>query len=589
MKKTTVCYLLTIVVTLSALIADGQCSLQISSPDTCHLAPLTAYLTSASKAVEYAWKSGDNVVQISTRWNPTGVKVDSQHYVAGTNYSPYGLAFDTAHYLYVADEYGQVVQRYAPGSGTGVTVAGGNGFGEAADQLGSPTGIAIDKEGNIYIAELSNYRVSKWAPGAAEGVIVAGGNGYGDAANQLKSPVDVAVDDAGNIYVADFEGSRVSKWAPGATSGVIVAGGTGGGSNANQLNYPLGIFLDSARNLYIADSYNNRIQKWAPGAAEGVTVAGGSGAGFGVDQLNNPQGLTVTKAGIMYIIDYGNHRILRWQEGRKFGKTVAGGYGFNNDQFSSPGDIVMDDSDKQALYISDTRNGNGSVSKFTLTNVVSNTFNPPFAGLYTALVKTKDGCTAASADTLLINNAPFPQYITGPRNYHAGDLLTYTADSSSGLNNYYMWAVPSDAVIVSGQGTPVLQVKFGSSSTGYITVQASNTCGARTVSKQVFIINRATIITANLTAKMENEIVNPATLAPNPAKGFSMLTFSAAQTGIFTIQLTDAAGRKLKEWKGHTAEGLNKQPVDVRNLRTGIYFINLQVAVKKYVIRLYVQ
>ena len=73
---------------------------------------------------------------------------------------------------------------------------------------------------------------------------MAGGNGYGDALNQLKDPYSVVVDGSGNIYVSDRENHRVMKWEPNAVSGTVVAGGNGSGSNLNQLNYPAEITLD---------------------------------------------------------------------------------------------------------------------------------------------------------------------------------------------------------------------------------------------------------------------------------------------------------------------------------------------------------
>lgn len=52
-----------------------------------------------------------------------------------------------------------------------------------------------------------------WAPGASAGITVAGGNGIGSAANQLNSPNDIFVDAVGNIYVADAENHRIQKFS----------------------------------------------------------------------------------------------------------------------------------------------------------------------------------------------------------------------------------------------------------------------------------------------------------------------------------------------------------------------------------------
>jgi hypothetical protein len=126
------------------------------------------------------------------------------------------------------------------------------------------------------------------------GMTVAGGNGQGSAANQLSDPDGVFVDGAGNIYVSDFENNRVQKWAPGATAGVTVAGGNGQGSAANQLNAPAGVFVDGSGNVYVADALNERVQEWAPGATSGVTVAAGGQlglvSGVWVDGAGNVRG-----------------------------------------------------------------------------------------------------------------------------------------------------------------------------------------------------------------------------------------------------------------------------------------------------------
>jgi DNA-binding beta-propeller fold protein YncE len=180
----------------------------------------------------------------------------------------------------------------------GVTVAGGNGAGSAANQLNepgngnSPAGVSVDSSGDVYVVDNGNNRVQEWAPGATAGVTVAGGNGAGSAANQLSFPGGIFVDSSGNLYVADTgyaifppQNNRVQEWTPGATSGVTVAGGNGAGSAADQLSYPTDVFVDGAGNIYVEDSGNNRVQKFAPPAppttsvllpSKGATLSGGT-------------------------------------------------------------------------------------------------------------------------------------------------------------------------------------------------------------------------------------------------------------------------------------------------------------------------
>ena len=180
---------------------------------------------------------------------------------------PNALALDAARNVYVADRFNYRVQRWAPGATAGVTVAGGNGPGANPNQLSSPAGLAVDSNLNLYVVDLGNHRVQKWPAGctsACSGVTVAGGNGQGSAANQFNFPFGVALDDSGNVYVADTNNHRVQRWAPGATAGVTVAGGNFAGSYPPDFRYPLGVTVDANRNVYVADTENNRVQKWSP-------------------------------------------------------------------------------------------------------------------------------------------------------------------------------------------------------------------------------------------------------------------------------------------------------------------------------------
>ena len=124
-----------------------------------------------------------------------------------------------------------------------------------------PTGIYVDNNGNIFVADTYNHRIQKWTPGATQGITVAGGNGYGSAANQFNSPNGIYVDSNGNIFVADYYNNRIQKWFRGYTRGITVAGGNGYGSAANQFNSTNGVYVDSNGNIFVTDGNNNRIQK----------------------------------------------------------------------------------------------------------------------------------------------------------------------------------------------------------------------------------------------------------------------------------------------------------------------------------------
>ena len=172
--------------------------------------------------------------------------------------------------------------------------------------------IFLDHGGNLYVADLNNNRIQEFTSGSTIGVTVAGGNGAGSAANQLQAPTSVFVDEAGNVFVVDDGNHRIQKWAPGATSGVTVAGGNGPGAAANQLQYPFGLYVDGFGNIFVADASNNRIQEWTPGATSGITVAGGNGLGSGSNQLNDPRSVWMDANGNLYVSDNLNNRVQKF-------------------------------------------------------------------------------------------------------------------------------------------------------------------------------------------------------------------------------------------------------------------------------------
>jgi hypothetical protein len=76
----------------------------------------------------------------------------------------------------------------------GLTMAGGNGYGNGNNQLSLPMGLYVDDDLTVYVADQSNHRIVQWKSGATSGQVVAGGNGEGSGAHQLSNPRDVIVD-----------------------------------------------------------------------------------------------------------------------------------------------------------------------------------------------------------------------------------------------------------------------------------------------------------------------------------------------------------------------------------------------------------
>ncbi|HTB52381.1 MAG TPA: NHL repeat-containing protein [Ferruginibacter sp.] len=225
---------------------------------------------------------------------------------------PEGIFIDKNGNLFIADFDNGRVQEWMPGADSGITVAGGNGVGSAANQLVNPCGVYIDTSGNLFVSDLANYRIQKFPPNSTastNGITVAGGNGGGTAANELDLPTGLFVDGSGNIFEAENVNTRVQKFPAGSTSatnGITVA------STVN-IGLPDDVCVDTVGNIYVTGY--NQILKWAPGAANSTVVAGNSNGQYGAayNELASPSFIFLDAgAKNLYISDGENNRVQKW-------------------------------------------------------------------------------------------------------------------------------------------------------------------------------------------------------------------------------------------------------------------------------------
>ena len=285
-------------------------------------------------------------------------------------------------------------------SQNGVTVAGGNGDGNATNQLHFPWEIDIDDDNQtIVIADFWNHRIVEWKIGEKNGKVIAGGRDQGCDLDQLHGPSDVLIDkktdslfiaDWGNrrilrlprqqgntqaevivdninccrlamdhercLYVSDIDKHEVRRYAIGDKNGTVVAAGNGRGNLLNQLNLATNLFVDEKQAVYVADHNNHRVMKWNKGAKEGIIVAGGRGEGSALTQLHHPRGVFVDTSDAVYVADSWNHRVMRWYKGSQEGTVIVGGNGEGErpNQFRWDKGLVFDCQGN--LYVVDCNN-----------------------------------------------------------------------------------------------------------------------------------------------------------------------------------------------------------------------------------------
>lgn len=432
-------------VLLAATGVLGQCPFpaNLTSTGICPGAVLT--VAAAKNISKIEWVRDGAVVSTVTAtatYNPIGITVaggNGPGPAANQLDHPQGIYVDAAGNVLVADPNNNRVQAWAVGATTGNTIA--SSYGAGSNPLKSPSAVFPDEYGNLYISNYPDHRIEKWTFPATMGQIVAGGNGFGSASNQLHFPVGIFLDHNGNLYVADLNNHRVQRFASGSTVGVTVAGGNGAGSAANQLQYPTAVFVDGAGNVYVVDDYNHRIQRWAPGATSGVTVAGGNGPGAAANQLRYPFGVYVDGLGNVIVADATNNRVQQWMPGATSGITIAGGNGIGSgsNQLNDPRFVWLDANGN--LYVSDDLNYR--VQKFTLQNSINNTYTAPSPGVYTAVVTFTTGCKEAS-NSFTIEGAGTPSInIAASANpINLCTNLTLTANTThAGSNPSFQWKV----------------------------------------------------------------------------------------------------------------------------------------------------
>jgi len=427
----------------------------------------------------------------------------------------------------------------------GVTVAGGNGAGDGANQLYYPNGLFVDKDDNIWVADASNGRVQKFAPGNPDAVTIGA-----DLPNAPTFPVNVVVcPKTGAVYVADYFEGKVKRLAKNGTRWVnvagqndeldlvrgvwvdssenvyctqygyffngtvklngmilkypknssawqIVAGGNGTGSALNQFSIPTSVMLDDEGNIYVADGTNDhglsnsRVMKWAPGATEGIIVAGGNGEGYHKDQCPTPIHAFVDRNKNVYVSNSDPYnKVTKWAPGGTTGKTVAGGNGrgSNADQFYGPFGVFVKG---KYLYVVDA--SNHRVQRFDLTesNSIAQ-FTVRHQGTYTAVATFEDGSVVES------------------------NSITISACNESAD------AVNTDALIIK-----------------------ENTIG---------------------------KII----AYPNPTKNSVTINYNASKNGQYIFQVTDVSGRILLRKEIIATQGLNHTTIDVSRFAKGSYFINI--------------
>jgi len=207
---------------------------------------------------------------------------------------PMDVAVDSYHNVYVADFYGNQLQKFDSDGNHLLTFSPPSSFHK-------PSVVKVDCDGDIWVGDRGNQRIMKfkndgtfisyhdlgYIPGDFEfdsdgniHVIDHKGSGakmvkYDSNFNKLFDyalgswPNYVAIDCNGYLYVTEFGGGKVSIWTKDGQAHSIPSFGSKGNGNG-QFQNAVGIFIDGS-DAYVSDYTNMNIQKFSlnNGCSEG--------------------------------------------------------------------------------------------------------------------------------------------------------------------------------------------------------------------------------------------------------------------------------------------------------------------------------
>ncbi|CAF3849033.1 unnamed protein product [Rotaria magnacalcarata] len=138
----------------------------------------------------------------------------------------------------------------------GVTVAGGNGKGNATNQLLGPSSFCVEDDQTVIITD-------------TDGKVVAGGNGSGERLNQLYYPTNVLIDKTtDSLIICDWINQRVVRWHRHSST-------TQGEAIIGQIDC-YGLAMNDQKYLYVSNTEKHEVRRYQSGDRNGTLVAGGN-------------------------------------------------------------------------------------------------------------------------------------------------------------------------------------------------------------------------------------------------------------------------------------------------------------------------
>lgn len=183
-----------------------------------------------------------------------------------------------------------------------------------------------------------------------------------------------------------------------------------------------------------------------------------------------------------------------------------------------------------------------------------------------------NSCGSSNKRTLVLNSLPLKPVIIGPNCVNALQRgVIYTVQSPV-ANSIYKWSV-SGCAIQSGQGSPSLKVRFRSVP-AKIAVSIINSC-ADTVPALKLVVNIGGCTgSKDVILSGTDEIA----LFPNPVVSNANFFLNTSKQDKYSIVVRDLTGKQVALQNGNVGVGRNTISMNISNLKSGIYFANMQTS-----------
>lgn len=188
-------------------------------------------------------------------------------------------------------------------------------------------------------------------------------------------------------------------------------------------------------------------------------------------------------------------------------------------------------------------------------------------------VKAQSGCGTSATECKTLAMLPYntpaaPGTIVGSTSVCTNAQGIYSVNTVTGATSYN-WTVPADATIISGQGTNMATVKFGTDS-GSVCVRSENFCDVSNY--------KCSSINVSPCAGVESvNIKNSLSLQPNPHNGMMILSFAVPNSEEVKINILNTTGQLVyREVIKDNKSSLYSKFLDFSSWTKGIYFVEIE-------------